>query len=294
MQPPPRVVRQVRASQIVQVPSGLSAFASELVSREYRLVVVAAVAPLEPTAATDSVHTNDSARLTYQPQHARSAHNLGTTRSSSSSAASAASGASLLGGTRYSEGARYSEGTQPMRRRRRRSESGIAPQQPQWSVSERSSAIAAWTIDVVDHFDVQFDELVSPEYGSADPPAAPRSAAPLAEVEVLAGEYAFVPPSPVMSPSSTPSPERPPSQERASHHRRTSSGLVGFLMRGFRSSASSPTTSAPASSPTTSAPAAPVSMSAVSPSTRHVRSMSGADSHPRANNNRGSDKKRHK
>ncbi|KAJ2509909.1 hypothetical protein GGH20_005631, partial [Coemansia sp. RSA 1937] len=99
----PRVVRQVRASQVVQVPFGLSQFSSELVSREYRLVVVAAVAPLEPLAAAESVHTNDSARLAYQPQHARSAHNLGTSRSSSSSASAASS---LLVGARHSEGGR--------------------------------------------------------------------------------------------------------------------------------------------------------------------------------------------
>ncbi|KAJ2657219.1 hypothetical protein IW148_005281 [Coemansia sp. RSA 1199] len=291
----PRVVRQVRASQVVQVPLGLSQFSSELVSREYRLVVVAAVAPLEPLTAAESVHTNDSTRLAYQPQHARSAHNLGTSRSSSSSASAASS---LLTGARYSEGARYSGAG-----RRRQSESGITPpplpqqqqqkqqqqQQSRWAISEQSSAMAAWSVDVVDHFDVQFDELVSPEYSNADSTATTA----LTEPEIVAGTYSFESLSPSPSPSSTLSLEQPPSQERVGHHRRTSSGLVGFLMRGFRSNASSPSAmpASPSALPTSSQPnspsALPTSPQPQSSSTRtyHARSVSGGSSvsHTHAN-----------
>ncbi|KAJ2728757.1 hypothetical protein H4S00_000808 [Coemansia sp. D1744] len=293
----PRVVRQVRASQVVQVPFGLSQFSSELVSREYRLVVVAAVAPLEPLAAAESVHTNDSARLAYKPQHARSAHNLGTSRSSSSSASAASS---LLVGARHSEGGR-----------RRQSESGITPpplpqhqpqqhhhqqqqqhhqQQPRWAVSEQSSAMAAWTVDVVDHFDVQFDELVSPEYSNVDSTAT----AALTEPEIVTGTYAFEPLSASPSPSSTLSLERPSSQERVGHHRRTSSGLVGFLMRGFRSNASSPSAmpASPSAAPASSQPNSPSAMptsplpQSSSARTHHARSTSGGSgtgSHTHAN-----------
>ncbi|KAJ2793127.1 hypothetical protein H4R20_006635, partial [Coemansia guatemalensis] len=63
--PQPRrtdVVRQIHASHVLHVPLGLSQFASEHVSREYRLVVVAEVAPLDDP---ESVHVNDAAAAAY-------------------------------------------------------------------------------------------------------------------------------------------------------------------------------------------------------------------------------------
>ncbi|KAJ2370293.1 hypothetical protein H4S02_000771 [Coemansia sp. RSA 2611] len=260
-QAPPQatgVARQVRASQVMQVPQGLSQFASEYVSREYRLVVVAVVAPLEHAA--DAAHSSASAPRPYQPQHARSAHNLGGASAPRSSSSSSSSAVSLMPAARAPWG-RHSEGAQPPGRRRQ-SESGIpvAPPTQSWAAAEQSSAIASWKIDVVDHFDVQFDALVSPEYRNAD--ASPTRRA-LSEPEFVEGEYAFVPPSPVTG-ASTPSLDVSDDQQRATH-RRTSSGLVGFLMRGFRSTASSPS----------------------SPPIHHARSSSGGGQrrHPRALSN---------
>ncbi|KAJ2160099.1 hypothetical protein GGF46_002512 [Coemansia sp. RSA 552] len=181
-----RVVRQIRTAQTIQVPHGLSQFASEYVSREYRLVVVAEVAPLEDR---ESLH--DLTRYERSPR----------VRSESSS------------------------------------ESSLAELQSPVPVSEQSSAIAEWKVEVVDHFDVGFDELVSPEYGAqrAGPvrPAGP-AALSMDEPEISVGGYEFV------AESAPPSPATPAVSEESGssrHHRRGSSGLVGLLRRGFRSSA---------------------------------------------------------
>ncbi|KAJ2763907.1 hypothetical protein IWQ56_004682, partial [Coemansia nantahalensis] len=152
--------------------------------------------------------------------------------------------------------------------RRRQSDSGLLEQQSRasqrqqqhrWAVAEQSSAIAEWTIDVVDAFDVQFDELVSPDYAGGRGPTERPAAGAAASAEMCAGEYTREPlQSPLPSPGGSPggSPGRSPVQvpqaptldsddsrrpaagghHHHHHHRRTSSGLVGFLMRGFRSS----------------------------------------------------------
>ncbi|KAJ2450740.1 hypothetical protein EV183_004073 [Coemansia sp. RSA 2336] len=295
---PPVAVRQVRAAQTIPVPPGLSQFSSEFVSREYRLVVVADVAPLDEAAGSDSVHTNDSAQLIpeYQRQHARSAHNLSvqhetkaaaaaTTRSSSSSSSSAVS---LMAGSRYwarhSEGSQMQQQMQMQRGRRRQSESGIVPggqhqqqqMQQRWAVSEQSSAIAAWTIDVVDHFDVQFDELVSPESASRSM----EQDGLLHEPEISAGQYRFVPAGDAEGPSSSSSLlERPASASSSGHgggHRRTSSGLVGLIRRGFRSTTASPSAASPPSRPAKPGGGNGHSATSSRSTVHHQRSVSGS------------------
>ncbi|KAJ1748448.1 hypothetical protein LPJ79_004508 [Coemansia sp. RSA 1821] len=271
----PPVVRQVRASQTLAVPQGLSQFSSEFVSREYRLVVVADVAPLDETAGADSVHTNDSAQPVpeYRRQHARSAHNLSAPQEAAArSSSSSSSAVSLVAGSRHWN--RHSEGSQQMQRGRRRpSEPGLLPEQMQrWAVSEQSSAIAAWTIDVVDHFDVQFDELVAPGRGGA---AARRQQQQqqhgLSEPEISAGQYRFVPPA-ADAPSSSSSLEHSAPSEHGTH-RRTSSGLVGRIRRGFRSSTPSPSAASPPSRPSRPGLSAATSSSHAA---AHQRSVSGS------------------
>ncbi|KAJ2780948.1 hypothetical protein GGI15_003365 [Coemansia interrupta] len=190
------VVRQVRASQTLHVPRGLSQFSSEYVSREYRVTLVAEVAPLADALA-ESEHVF----------HGAAADEHGG-RLSAESADGDSDGAA---GQRL-------------------------------GVAERSSAIATWPIDVVDHFDVQFDELVGSAQHRVE---SRRPATALREPEVLAGRYAYAPPSAASplpaSPALTLTPAEHAADEgqRPGHHRRTSSGLVGFLMRGFRSSSGS-------------------------------------------------------
>ncbi|KAJ2821116.1 hypothetical protein FBU31_005009 [Coemansia sp. 'formosensis'] len=234
------VVRQIRASQIIQVPLGLSQFSSEYISREYRLMVVAEVAPLsDPDVNGDSIHTNDSstrqppARPSKPTPPSMSPAPPADTRGRRSSSASSASSASVAS-----------------------VEHGIPPQSPRWTVSENSSAIAGWPVEVVERFDVRFDELVSPT--TQRQPASPMIKPPY-DAELIAGEYTFFPathdevlpylsepgtaemPALGLQSSSSPaSSEHQRSGDNAvrGHHRRTSSGLVGFLMRGFRSSSS--------------------------------------------------------
>ncbi|KAJ2394978.1 hypothetical protein GGI05_001799, partial [Coemansia sp. RSA 2603] len=110
-----RAVRQIRASHVLLVPRGLSQFSSELVSREYRVTLVAEVAALEDAQGAESEHVFDGSA----ERPGECAHVLDT-------AASPA----------------------------------VAAGVPRLGVNEQASAIAAWPIDVVDHFDVPFDELV--------------------------------------------------------------------------------------------------------------------------------------
>ncbi|KAJ1726815.1 hypothetical protein LPJ61_004946, partial [Coemansia biformis] len=367
---PLSVVRQIQASQLIQVPLGLSQFSSEYVSREYRLIVVAEVARLEdPEADKNSVHTNDATRPSvYLPlsagadgatNYTQSVQNLGlspvlsagrrsagqgpagkggsnsldavrrkTSLSSRSSPAGSISSAGSLASASVSadrpQGAwRVARGSDQQTRagRRRQSDSGIEQQarmqqqqqqQNRWTVSEQSSAIAEWTVDVVDCFDVQFDELVSPEYLEK---GGLRSVESAEEAEIHAGKYTFEPqlsptPSPRGSPgmgkgragsvvggqtpsdtgSASPLPsadsDETARRQQTGHHRRSSSGLVGFLMRGFRAGApSSPPPPPPPPLPQSSQPPpqrqpALIRKEASAPAAarggaRHMRSVSG-------------------
>ncbi|KAJ2705807.1 hypothetical protein H4R19_005078, partial [Coemansia spiralis] len=296
------VVRQIQASQVMQIPLGLSQFASEYVSREYRLIVVAEVARLEdPEADQHSVHTHDATRPVVAPaappagrmplsagssgsqaKHARSVQSLGLSPppllSAGRSGARAgvqqrpAANGSGNGGCNSVDGVRRNtslssrssvaslvslasaqgadQGVQAGRRRRQ-SDSGLEQQsqsmqhQHRWALSEQSSAIAEWTVDVVDAFDVQFDNLVSTDYAGHG--GGQRAVEKTSDAEMHAGVYTH---EPLQSPSASPQKpatdsddSRQPAAAAATtvvaagpHHRRTSSGLVGFLMRGFRSS----------------------------------------------------------
>ncbi|KAJ2861117.1 hypothetical protein GGH94_005104 [Coemansia aciculifera] len=253
------VVRQIRASQIIQVPLGLSQFSSEYISREYRLMIVAEVAPLvDPEVNGDSIHTNDSSMP--QPPHVRPprptppsmspAQPLADSRrrrsSSASSSSSSDSAVSIASGA-------VENGAQP-----------VAPPSPRWTISENSSAIAGWPVDVVERFDVRFDELVSSTSSKQQQQqlSSPIAVTTPSDAELIAGEYTFysasqaidevLPPSvsepgtaelPALALQSSSSPASSEHQRSGDtvtrgHHRRTSSGLVGFLMRGFRSSSS--------------------------------------------------------
>ncbi|KAJ2776126.1 hypothetical protein GGI18_004409, partial [Coemansia linderi] len=132
----------------------------------------------------------------------------------------------------------------------------LAPPSPRWAISENSSAIAGWPVEIVERFDVRFDELVSATKRVSSSPVAVSIPS---DAELTAGEYTFYPalheealsslsepgtaelPALSLQSSSSPaSSEHQRSGDNAGrgHHRRTSSGLVGFLMRGFRSSSS--------------------------------------------------------
>ncbi|KAI9504362.1 hypothetical protein BX070DRAFT_223909 [Coemansia spiralis] len=155
--------RQISASQVIQVPRELSQFSSDLVSREYRLMLVAEVTRLDDPS--DTVHVN-----------------TGSARSSVSTLSDA------------------EPDTRPI-------------------FSEQSSAIAGWPIEIVDHFSVCFDELL------VAPPAEndkERASEAVEEPEIRVGQHRFT------------------ETTQRGHHRRTSSGLRGFLMRGFRSATQSP------------------------------------------------------
>ncbi|KAJ2779037.1 hypothetical protein H4R18_004243 [Coemansia javaensis] len=397
----PAVVRQIQAAHVLQVPLGLSQFSSEYVSREYRLIVVAEVAPLDdPAANGNSVHVNDATRLPpysplYHPAsagsgHSRSAQNLGlspppvpplqqrqrqqqprppqppsanglldgvrrnvslSSRSSQMSSPLSSSAASLECSDRHpkhqnnknnssSNNNNNNNGNNRERPgRRRQSESVLDHRQrqqqqqqyqPRWQVSERSSAIAEWTLDVVDHFDVQFDELVSPEYsssaakgGGVGSAGTARQLTPPEEPEIHIGQYSFEPPAPTAAAMATPPAASPDPRPAAGlhhhheplaaagsganstassnnsgsnnnsnnnnngggargHHRRTSSGLVGFLMRGFRTGPLSSSSSSSAAHPP---PPVPThnnnnnnnnnNNSNTSSGPRHARSVSG-------------------
>ncbi|KAJ2236441.1 hypothetical protein IWW45_001775 [Coemansia sp. RSA 485] len=324
-QRPPSVVRQIRASHVIQVPYGLSQFSSEYVSREYRLMLVAEVAPLDDWEVNgNSVHTCDSARPAVAPYDApmpmppplllQGARKTSTsTVSSSSASAPASASASVCSLTRSTS---PDLAASRAHRRHARSDATAQPQQSQsqqpqaqrWAVSEQASAIAGWQIDVVDHFDVRFDELVASSRSPVSMAAGPLVARSVArDPEIHAGPYTFEPPtSPgtassgvhlgsVVSPTGTvttlgtltPSDQgsadegvgtRRSARGGHGHHRRTSSGLVGFLMRGFRSSSSS---LSPTVSPRIDHGSAQQQSVALSSSRgKHVRSVSnssGAD-----------------
>ncbi|ORX68053.1 hypothetical protein DL89DRAFT_294565 [Linderina pennispora] len=157
----PRVVRQIRATHTLEVPQGLSQFDAEYISREYRLMLVAEVAPMEDTPENaDSVHINE-ARLDISPRST-----FDSTRKSSS------------------------------------------------SMDHRSTIVD--TFSVVDASKSTADIIVG-QYrmlGSDDPANATLGS-------TLHQQMSLPPPQHV-------------------HHRRTSSGLVGFLKRGFRSSSPRP------------------------------------------------------
>ncbi|KAJ1954477.1 hypothetical protein EC988_002410 [Linderina pennispora] len=175
----PRVVRQIRATHTLEVPQGLSQFDAEYISREYRLMLVAEVAPMEDTPENaDSVHINE-ARLDISPRST-----FDSTRKSSSS----------------------------MDHRSRQ----------KWAVSEQSSAMTGWKIDIVDTFSV-----VDASKSTAD---------------IVVGRYRMLgsddPASATLGSTLHQQMSLPPPQNV--HHRRTSSGLVGFLKRGFRSSSPRP------------------------------------------------------
>ncbi|KAJ2111118.1 hypothetical protein IW146_005595 [Coemansia sp. RSA 922] len=246
------VVRQIRASQIIQVPLGLSQFSSEYISREYRLMVVAEVAPLvDPEVNGNSIHTNDSSvphmRLPRPTPPSMSPAQLradSRRRRSSSASSSSSDSAASVGSGAVESGAQ-----------------SVAPPSPRWTISENSSAIAGWPVEVVERFDVRFDELVS-STSSKQQLLSPIAVTTPSDAELIAGEYTFYPASHATDEVLTPSLSEPgtaelpalglqPSSSPASsehqrsgdsvtrgHHRRTSSGLVGFLMRGFRSSSS--------------------------------------------------------
>ncbi|KAJ1942930.1 hypothetical protein GGF37_002886 [Kickxella alabastrina] len=286
--PAQSVVRQIRASQVIQLPLGLSQFSSEFVSREYRLMLVAEVAPLEELSANgNSANTLDAAGR-ERPTTARRRLSESSTTSSSSSASSKRS---------------FIPPYLKLKRRLARSQMSLVPFQqadaphPRWSVSEQASAIAGWTVDVVDHFDVRFDELVVHGPGASDAVARSMPRDP----EIYAGEYTFVPPtSPasaalgsVVSPAGTVTTLDAQSQSqldlrsndgsshlRRKHHRRASSGLVGFILRGFRSS--TPSSPSPSVSPrlgTGSLPTTPQvtgGSSAIGRLGRHMRSASSS------------------
>ncbi|KAJ2077484.1 hypothetical protein H4R24_005102 [Coemansia sp. RSA 988] len=304
--PQPRradVARQIHASHVLHVPLGLSQFASEHVSREYRLIVVAEVAPLDDP---ESVHVNDAAATYGTAAPARPTRrdaspssrseallvDAGAESSAESLSASAAADSPLRWDSPPER--THNQRRRRRRRRRRQSESAVAQQNPphHWIVSEQSSAIAEWPVEVVDRFDVRFDELVSPEYTTRDHVRPARDPAPLRDPQVRSLEYVFVPesltpsapvavaahsdarlsPQPQLSPQLQP--RTSPNSDTGPSHRRTSSGLVGFLKRGFRSSAPPPRSDSGSSGSAIVGAAGPASPS------RHVRSVSGGSPAP--------------
>ncbi|PIA13336.1 hypothetical protein COEREDRAFT_83578 [Coemansia reversa NRRL 1564] len=302
------VVRQIHASHILHVPLGLSQFSSEHVSREYRLMVVAEVAPLDDP---ESVHVNNAAATlgntaNSRPQRrelslsSRSEVSLdynGAASSEDSAAAAAAADSPIRWDTPPT---RSSHHRKPRRRRRRQSESAAPQQHPphRWIVSEQSSAIAEWPVEVVDRFEVGFDELVSPEYATRNYTRINRDSPQLQDPQVRPVDYVFVP-DPAAPPASTASsastalpshfdaklspqtqmspmlqPRTSPSSDVGLSHRRTTSGLVGFLKRGFRSSAPPPRSDSGSSGSVVAGNSSPASPS------RHVRSASGGSPVP--------------
>ncbi|KAJ2471664.1 hypothetical protein GGI02_002116 [Coemansia sp. RSA 2322] len=349
--PPLSVVRQIRASQVIQVPLGLSQFSSEYISREYRIMIVAEVAPLfDPEANGNSVHTNDPTAFSHQqrppppppppppviaapllhpsavlPSRPRTAANKRTDSNangsesdrrrnqrrasltpSSPAASLPSSPSSSLSLVSVSPPAAIRTGGggggSGMDNVNSMEKDPMMPAvkchqapSPRWTVSEHSSAIAGWPVDVVERFDVRFDELlVSPDrHATVQPSALSASHSnrvpppPPCDAELTAGAYSFLPPtdaamsSAPMSPPMSLSPDthdnrhqhrsvdslrsqssnnsgRPNPQQQRGHHRRTSSGLVGFLMRGFRSnSAAAVPCASPSPSPSPSPAASP-------------------------------------
>ncbi|KAJ2402807.1 hypothetical protein GGI23_000443 [Coemansia sp. RSA 2559] len=208
------VSRQIHASHVIQVPHDLSQFSSEYVSREYRLMLVAEVCLIEDAVAEAS-GADSSAPMSPSPS--------ASTVSLESSVASLPSSVS-------------SASRAVSKRLKRQQHCQQQQQHPiKLSISDQSSAIAAWPIEIVDHFDVRFDELVSPGYKS--PERRPGSSAiartiTATDPKVRLGEYRFTPPPPIEDGSVSPG----ASSSSRSHHRRTSSGLVSYLIRrGLRS-----------------------------------------------------------
>ncbi|KAJ2608514.1 hypothetical protein H4S08_004424 [Coemansia sp. RSA 1365] len=275
------VVRQIHASHIIHVPLGLSQFSSEHVSREYRLMVVAEVAPLEDP---ESVHVNNAATFGNQRNVSLSSRSEVSLDYNGAVSSEESTGDSPL---RW-DATRTIQHRKP--RRRRQSESAATQHSPhRWIVSEQSSAIAEWPVEVVDRFEVGFDELVSPEYASRDHRDINRDPPQLQEPQVRYLDYVFVQNASVssaplashfdvkLSPQQQMSPllqpRCSPSSDVGLSHRRTTSGLVGFLKRGFRSSAPPPRTDSGGSG------SAVGNASPASPS-RHTRSASGGSPTP--------------
>ncbi|KAI8318198.1 hypothetical protein GQ54DRAFT_300674 [Martensiomyces pterosporus] len=269
-----RVVRQIRASRVIQIPQHLSQFASEYISRDYRLMLIAEVAPMsESPVNANSIHTSRSSvpatpRNTTRELTPEEARELEESRVNGDGTRKSVSSMSTASSAEVEMKHQEQLAQQRMRERRR------------WTVSEKASAIAGWKVEVVDQFDVLFDELVAPQLkssnnlsrtlsshtmfparsssdqGPSSVPPVTQSVRLLQEPAITVGEYQCLPPSTAGAAAeggaATPSDSGSLSTDGESvrttsnsrqHHRRTSSGLVGFLMRGFRSSTSSPSAS---------------------------------------------------
>ncbi|KAJ1767320.1 hypothetical protein IW140_005586 [Coemansia sp. RSA 1813] len=217
------MARHIRASHVIQVPHSLSQFSSDYVSREYRLMLVAEVCLLED-AAEMSGGADSSAPMSPSPT--ASTVSLGSSVVSLPSSVSSASRAVNRRLKRQQHQSQHQQHQQHQQQH-----------QSKLSISDQSSAIAAWPIEIVDRFDVCFDDLVSPRHKA---PAAQQPGSTMARTisatdpEVRLGEYRFTPP-PHEDSSGGGSPGATASSSH-SHHRRTSSGLVGYLIRrGLRS-----------------------------------------------------------
>ncbi|KAJ2552362.1 hypothetical protein EV175_003339, partial [Coemansia sp. RSA 1933] len=138
--------RQIHASHMIHVPHGLSQFSSEYVSREYRLMLVAEVCLLDDVVAEPVSGGRAESSAPMSPSPSASTVSLGSSVVSLPSSVSSA-------------------GRAVVNRRLKRQKSQNQPPS-KLSISDQSSAIAAWPIEVVDRFDVHFEELVSPGYKS--------------------------------------------------------------------------------------------------------------------------------
>ncbi|KAJ1889675.1 hypothetical protein LPJ81_006083, partial [Coemansia sp. IMI 209127] len=176
------VSRQIHASHVIQVPHDLSQFSSEYVSREYRLMLVAEVCLIED-AVVEASGADSSAPMSPSPS--ASTVSLGSSVVSLPSSVSSASRAV----SRRLKRQQQQQCQQQCQQQQQQ-------QQTKLSISDQSSAIAAWPIEVVDHFDVRFEELVSPGYKSPErrPGSTIARTISATDPKVRVGEYRFTPP----------------------------------------------------------------------------------------------------
>ncbi|KAJ1733693.1 hypothetical protein LPJ72_002740 [Coemansia sp. Benny D160-2] len=293
------MAQQMHASHVIHVPHGLSQFSSDYVSREYRLILVAEVYRID--TADDMLENKEEkeeskhlphlpgATTTFDsfapasPSPAASTLSFGSSvvsLPSSLSSSAGRSGLAVAAGWRRKRQQKEKEKHQLQQQLQQQQHqqqqlqhhnySHKQPQNGKLSISDQSSAIASWPLEIVDHFDLRFDDLVSPDYKSSarqpDSVAAPTITASEARVQI--GKYRFVPfPPPLPLPplpsqtvedgsshsgsnhsnsnsnsnslrgSGSPgAASSSSSYQQQHHHRRTSSGLVGYLIRrGLRS-----------------------------------------------------------